>query len=86
MICYNMTIDYKRIKKMSDKLLLCPDCQGRKKVSGMGMMVKDCVPCGGLGWISVPELPEIVKTTESTLDEIPTAKKRGRKCKQIDSI
>ena len=32
--------------------LRCDTCNGRKKVFGMGGMIKECGACGGTGWQS----------------------------------
>lgn len=37
---------------MSDDLVRCPVCRGRKKIIGLGLLEKDCDHCVGIGWIS----------------------------------
>jgi hypothetical protein len=33
----------------------CDSCNGQKKITGLGMLMHDCKPCSGIGWID--ELP-----------------------------
>lgn len=47
-------------------LQVCKDCQGRKKVLGLGMIERDCFTCKGIGYtesiplidIPVPAIPQ----------------------------
>lgn len=69
----------------------CDTCNGRKRVTGMGGMEKECKPCKGVGWIE-DEAP-VTKSEEKRIQaqEVKTvnlknvsgqpvvAKKRGRR-------
>ncbi len=33
----------------------CDACDGRKKVTGLGGMIKDCPVCNGVGFVAEPE-------------------------------
>ena len=39
----------------------CPACLGRKKIIGLGNMIKDCGVCHGVGYVKVEE-PVVLKT------------------------
>jgi hypothetical protein len=58
----------------------CPSCKGRKSVMGMGMIVKNCSNCKGVGYVEVearamPVMGELKDTKSielsSTIDNIP---------------
>ena len=38
----------------------CPACAGRKKITGLGGMIKDCGECRGVGYVKVESV--VVKT------------------------
>jgi DnaJ-class molecular chaperone len=49
----------------------CPACVGKKKIMGLGSMIKDCPECHGVGYVKVPEVvvePVKRKYTKKTED------------------
>lgn len=64
---------------MSDDLLRCECCQGKKKIIGLGNIEKICPLCSGIGWIAKPK--EITKEEIEVLSLSKEPKKRGRKKK-----
>lgn len=61
---------------MSD-LIHCPDCKCKKKVVGLGNILKDCLLCKGVGWINKP-----LAAHEETMDISKVKKKPARKSKE----
>ncbi len=65
----------------ADNIIKCPRCQGKKKIRGMGLIMKQCDKCNGVGWVS--DVPHRTLEVESI---VPTIKKRTRRSKQIDMV
>jgi hypothetical protein len=49
----------------------CPVCVGKKKIMGLGSMIKDCYECHGVGYVKVPVVvaEPVVKRKESQKQE-----------------
>ena len=64
----------------------CECCKGRKEIIGLGLLMKKCTECKGVGWIEEAD-PEIVIDAIAnqciSTDKVTTKikKKRGRKPK-----
>ena len=58
----------------------CSSCCGRKKIMGMGGIVKECPVCAGIGFIKVKETAKS-KASDYNDSPIKIKKKPGRKPK-----
>lgn len=74
------------------KLERCDACMGKKKILGLGSIMKDCPECRGIGWIDVPEMPKgnNLASVGGSMDRdefnemIKPKKKPGRKPKMVN--
>lgn len=53
----------------------CDSCMGRKKLLGLGGMIKDCKVCGGVGHVAVK--PVVVVIAPNKID-LRKKENRGR--------
>ena len=59
----------------------CSICRGRKKILGLGSMMKECPSCKGAGWIEIEVKTCCGEPIEETMDIPKVKKKPGRKPK-----
>jgi hypothetical protein len=62
----------------NENLVRCNKCLGKKKITGLGMIEKQCPDCIGIGWLAEKKI-DIMKKPEIIY------KKRGRKKKEVDN-
>ena len=58
----------------------CDQCNGTKRIKGLGMIEKECAACKGIGWIEV----DIKSAKNINGADVEVKIKRGRK-KRVDS-
>lgn len=57
----------------------CHDCNGKRKVLGLGGMIKDCLTCNRTGWIDDVSYLENV----CAADLLPKVDKRSREYREM---
>jgi len=51
---------------MADDIVRCETCKGKKKMMALGGLIKDCVGCSGVGFVSVESVVASVVDDAST--------------------
>lgn len=59
----------------------CSECSGKKKVMGLGLLIKDCPTCEGIGWVK----KDVKPFTEELVPETRIVKRKGRPPKNVET-
>ncbi len=55
-----------RATAMVKTLQRCTQCQGRKEITGLGMVTRKCTACSGIGYIDTQPTETVAVTTNTT--------------------
>lgn len=54
----------------------CANCKGAKKIMGLGMMMRDCSYCAGVGFVKPKAVEVMVKTRKKREPKIKVSDER----------